>query len=92
VWLLVAPQELAGLPKKAEIELYGPADADGVAALKRSLRVRKKRRGYLLQAVARKDVDRKALEPGTYSGAVYVTQPTPRVLANLRIVLETKPT
>jgi hypothetical protein len=89
VWILVPPKELAGLPKKAKIELYGPAD--GVEALRHSLRAHKKRRGYLLQAVARKDVDRKALEPGTYSGAVYVTEPAPRVLANLRIVLQDKP-
>ena len=31
------------------------------------------------------------LEPGTYSGAVYVTKASPRVLANLRVVVEAGP-
>lgn len=85
VWLLVPPQELTDLPKDAEIELYGPED--GVAALRDNLRAQKQvPRGYVLGAA-----DTKALEPGTYSGAVYVTKASPRVLANLRVVVEQKP-
>jgi hypothetical protein len=85
VWLLVPPQELTDLPKEAEIELYGPED--GVEALRENLSAQKQAsRGYVLEAVATK-----VLDPGTYSGAVYVTKGSPRVLANLRVVVEQKP-
>jgi hypothetical protein len=85
VWLLVPPQELTDLPKEAEIELYGPAE--GVEALRENLRAQKQvPRGYVLAAA-----DTKELEPGTYSGAVYVTKASPRFLANLRVVVEQKP-
>jgi hypothetical protein len=84
VWLLVPPQELTDLPKEADIELYGPAD--GVERLQDNLSAQKQPRGYLLQAV-----DIKELKHGTYSGAVYVTKGSPRVLANLRVVVEKKP-
>ena len=84
VWLRVPPQELTDLPKEAEIELYGPAD--GVKKLQDNLSAQKQPRGYLLQAV-----DVRELKPGTYSGAVYVTKASPRVLANLRVVVEKKP-
>jgi hypothetical protein len=85
VLLLVPPQELTDLPKEAEIELYGPAD--GVKRLQDDLSAQKQSRGYLLQAV-----DVRELRHGTYSGAVYVTKASPRVLANLRVVVEKKPT
>ena len=85
VWLLVPPQELTDLPKEAQIELYGPVD--GVKALRDNLRAQKQApRGYVLQAVASNE-----LEAGTYSGAVYVTKESPRVLANLRVVVENRP-
>ena len=85
VWLRVPPQELTDLPKEAEIELYGPTD--GVDALRANLSARKQPpRGYVLEAVAMVE-----LVPGTYSGAVYVTKASPRVLANLRVVVETRP-
>jgi hypothetical protein len=84
VWLLVPQQQLTDLPATAEIELYGPAA--GVKDLRANLSAQKHPRGYLLQAVQVEE-----LVPGTYSGAVYVTKASPRVLANLRVVVEEKP-
>ena len=54
-------------------------------------RVRKERvEGYVVEtAVGAADLGK--LEAGTYSGAVYVAKgPRPRVLANLRVVVEKK--
>jgi hypothetical protein len=82
VWIRVAPTELADLPDVATIGVYGPQE--GVEALESCLRAtRKAAKGYLLEAYDVED-----LTPGAYSGAVYITDPRPRELANLRIVVE----
>ncbi|HKE78556.1 MAG TPA: hypothetical protein VKB54_04580 [Solirubrobacteraceae bacterium] len=86
VWILVPSHELKDLPDQAKIDLSRPkAEAD---AVKDCLEVSKQEpKGYLLQAAAVKE-----LTAGTYSGAVYLTAPRPRVLANLRVVVQEKPT
>jgi hypothetical protein len=84
VWIRVAPQDLEALPDEAVIGLYGPGDAD---RLESSMRAEKQApKGYVLTP---SDVG--GVAEGTYSGAVYVTDPGPRVLANLRVVVEKKP-
>jgi hypothetical protein len=80
VWILVPRRELDGLPKDAAvIELHAP---EGV---QNALRVRQEApKGYVVESA-----NLGGLEPGTYSGAVYVaTDRRPRVLANLRVVVE----
>jgi hypothetical protein len=82
VWIRVAPTDLETLPRYATIGLDGPER--GVQALKASLRAtREATKGYRLEAYG---VGK--LEPGVYSGAVYLTDPRPRQLANLRVVVE----
>lgn len=81
VWILVPRRELDGLPDTPVIELAAP---DGVTA---SVQVHKQApKGYVVESA-----EVGGLEPGTYSGAIYVVQdPRPRVLANLRVVVEGK--
>jgi len=81
VWILVPRRELDGLPDKPVIEL---AAKPGV---KNSVQVRKRApKGYIVESA-----ELGGLEAGTYSGAIYVAKdPRPRVLANLRVVVESK--
>jgi hypothetical protein len=85
VSVVVPRRELEGLTDKPVIEL-GNAPQE----LKDSLRVRKEEsKGYVVETVVGADLGE--LEAGTYSGAVYVAKgPRPRVLANLRVVVEKK--
>jgi hypothetical protein len=79
VWILVPRRELAGLTDKPVIELAAPK------GVKDSVKVRKEEpKGYVVESA-----ELGGLEAGIYSGAVYVVKdPRPRVLANLRIVVE----
>jgi len=81
VWILVPRRELDGLPDTPVIELAAP---EGVRA---SVQVRKAApKGYVVESAELGE-----LEAGIYSGAIYVVQdPRPRVLANLRVVVEGK--
>jgi hypothetical protein len=81
VWILVARPELNGLPDAAVIELDAPDE------VKNSLRVRKQMpKGYVVESRGLGGA-----QAGTYSGAVYVDKdPRPRVLANLRVVVQGK--
>jgi hypothetical protein len=80
-WIRLAPAEIEGLPQEAKIDLSG--EQAGAEALDGCLRATKKQRGYRLETygVAR-------LKPGSYTGFVYLAEPRPRALANLRIVVE----
>jgi hypothetical protein len=80
-WVRVPPSDLANLPAQAEIDLSGAQR--GVAALRKCLHAIKKPRGYLIETYG---VVR--LTPGSYTGFVYLIDPRPRPLANLRIVVE----
>ena len=87
VSVVVPRRELEGLTDKPVIE----SRADAPQEVKDSLRVRKEEsKGYVVEtAVGAADLGK--LKAGTYSGAVYVAKgPRPRVLANLRVVVETK--
>jgi hypothetical protein len=81
VWILVPRRELDGLPDKPVIELAAPP------GVKDSVQVHKgEPKGYVVESA-----ELGGLEAGTYSGAVYVVKdPRPRVLANLRVVVEGK--
>lgn len=81
VWILVPRRELDGLPDTPVIELAAP---EGVTA---SVQVHKAApKGYVVESAELGE-----LEAGIYSGAIYVVQdPRPRVLANLRVVVEGK--
>jgi peptidoglycan hydrolase-like protein with peptidoglycan-binding domain len=81
VWILVARPELNGLPDAAVLELDAPDE------VKNSLRVRKDMpKGYVVESRELGEA-----EAGTYSGTVYVDMdPRPRVLANLRVVVQGK--
>ncbi|MGZ6587543.1 MAG: hypothetical protein ACXVHX_24965 [Solirubrobacteraceae bacterium] len=86
VRVVVPRRELEGLTDKPVIELDAPR------GVKDSLRVRKEEsKGYVVEtAVGAADLGK--LKAGTYSGAVYVAKgPRPRVLANLRVVVEARP-
>lgn len=86
VWVVVPRRELEGLTDTPVIEL-----GDAPQAVKDSLRVRKEEsKGYVVEtAVGAADLGK--LKAGTYSGAVYVAKdPRPRVLANLRVVVQGK--
>jgi hypothetical protein len=82
VWILVPRPELDGLPGDPAIELGGAPEG-----VKDSLKVRKEEtKGYVVESA-----ELGGLQAGTYSGAVYVVRdPRPRVLANLRVVVEGK--
>jgi hypothetical protein len=81
VWILVPRRELDGLPDKPVIELAAPP------GVKDSVQVHKgELKGYVVESA-----ELGGLEAGIYSGAVYVVKdPRPRVLANLRVVVEGK--
>ena len=81
VWILVPRRELDGLPDTPVIELAAPP------GVKDSVQVHKEApKGYVVEAA-----ELGGLEAGIYSGAVYVVKdPRPRVLANLRVVVEGK--
>jgi hypothetical protein len=81
VWILVPRRELDGLPDKPVIELAAPP------GVKDSVQVHKgEPKGYVVESA-----ELGGLEAGIYSGAVYVVKdPRPRVLANLRVVVEGK--
>jgi hypothetical protein len=81
VWIRVPRRELVGLPDEPVIELDAP---QGVKA---SLKVHKGGpKGYVVETA-----ELGGLEAGIYSGAIYVVKdPRPRVLANLRVVVDGK--
>jgi hypothetical protein len=88
VWVVVPRPELEGLTDKPVIEL-----GDAPQGVKDALQVRKEEStGYVVEtAVGAPELEE--LTAGTYSGAVYVAKgPRPRVLANLRVVVEARPT
>jgi hypothetical protein len=81
VWILVPRRELDGLPDTPVIELAAPP------GITDSVQVHKEApKGYVVESA-----ELGGLEAGIYSGAIYVVKdPRPRVLANLRVVVEGK--
>jgi hypothetical protein len=81
VWILVPRRELDGLPDTPVIELAAPP------GITDSVQVHKEApKGYVVESA-----ELGGLKAGIYSGAIYVVKdPRPRVLANLRVVVEGK--
>lgn len=81
------PRGHSDLPKEAEISLAGSGDAAHAAAVASHLRARLSGRSYLVEG---EGVAPEELEPGTYRGTVYLTNPA-LALADLVVVVGRKP-
>ena len=88
VWLRLPSSSVEQYPPHPEIELTGP-DPQVAEALKACLgtELGPSRQAYRLYVKDLKS-HRLLFKPGIYSGSIYVKQPTPCLVANLRIVLE----
>lgn len=87
VWMRVGPSGTEQMPPTAKIDLAG-GDPEGAKLLLTCLKATlgDARFAYKLELT-----NVNALRPGVYSGSVYVEQPTARLIANLRVIVEGPP-